>query len=224
MINNTIKILLSFFLIISITSCAKNDKNFAIIISGPSGVGKTTLANKLIAKHQNCMVQAISATTRSPRNNEINDKDYHFITHNQFKELIAQNAFFEYVKNFDNFYGTLKSSYFEALKNKKDVVFILDSSGFFAMKRHSNIDMISIFIAPPSYEKLKERLENRKTENKQIIEKRLSSAKKEIAASNEYDYIVYNYDIDNSVKIINSIYMSEKYKRIKNSKYAKRIN
>lgn len=195
------------------TNKKDNYKHFGIVISGPSGVGKTTIVNELIKRNHN-VVSSISATTRQKRNNEKDGVDYYFITNDKFKELALNNEFLEYSTNYDNNYGTPKRNYFDTIDEGKDIIFTLNLDGMLNIKNNTNLDIVSIYILPSTFEELKKRLIGRKTETKEQMEKRLKSAQNEINRANGlYDYIVYNYDLENAITTINAIYLAEQRKR-----------
>ena len=174
-------------------------KNFGIIISGPSGVGKTTIINALKQKHTD---------------GEIYARDYYFLDIDMFKKLLAGGEFLEYANNYGNYYGTPKRNYFDAVDNGKDVIFALSISGMQNAIQHDGMDFVTIFIAPPSYDVLKQRLVDRHTETEAQINKRLSSARKEISmADGLYNYVVYNYNLDNTIDVVEAIYFAEQRKR-----------
>ncbi len=188
-------------------------KNFAIVVSGPSGVGKTTIVNELIKRNNN-IVSSISATTRQKRNNEKDGIDYYFITNDKFQELALNNEFLEYSTNYNNSYGTPKRNYFDTVDEGKDIVFTLNLDGMLNIKNNKNVDVVSIYILPSTFEELEKRLRERKTETKEQLEKRLKSAQNEINRANGlYDYIVYNYDLENAIATVNAIYLAEQRKR-----------
>lgn len=189
-------------------------KHFGIIFSGPSGVGKTTIINDLKKRYVSDLDVSISATTRLKRTGEINAKDYYFLDIEMFKRLLADGEFLEYANNYGNYYGTPKRNYFDAIDNDKDIILSLSVDGMKEAVKHEGMDFVTIFIAPPSYDVLKKQLVGRGTETKAQVNKRLASAKKEIeAAEGLYNYVIYNYDIENSVDVIDAIYISERKKR-----------
>ena len=192
--------------------CGCDYKHFGLIISGPSGVGKTTLINKLVKKHPSLIV-SISATTRQKRKNEVNGKDYHFLDKFKFEELIKKDEFLEYAKNYDNYYGTPRRNYIEAIENGNDIVFAPSYDGMRRMKKNKKLDLITIFVLPTREEKLKERLVGRGTETEEQLNKRFESAKKEMSVANEYDYVIYNDDLKKAVKQLEAIYLAEQRKR-----------
>ena len=192
--------------------CKCNYKNFGIIISGPSGVGKTTLIEKLLER-QDSLQTAISATTRQKRIGEIDNKSYYFLTISQFKDLIKKDEFIEYANNYGNYYGSPRRNYIEAIENNKDIIFALSVDGMKNAKKNKKMDFITIFIAPDNEKTLYNRLQKRGTESDIQVKRRISEAKKEMNEMNNYDYIVYNIDIENAVNTIEAIYLAEQRKR-----------
>ena len=189
-------------------------KHFGIIISGPSGVGKTTIINALKQKYPNELDVSVSATTRMKREGELHARDYYFLDIAMFKKILAGGEFLEYANNYGNYYGTPKRNYFDAVDNGKDIVFALSVGGMQNAVQHSGMDFVTIFIAPPSYDVLKQRLVDRNTETQAQINKRLSSARKEISSADGlYNYVVYNYNLENTVDMIDAIYLAEQRKR-----------
>ena len=187
---------------------ATNEKGMMIILSSPSGVGKTTLTKKL-AENNSQFVISVSYTTRKPRPNEINGKDYHFVTSKEFNNLINTNDFYEYAKIFDNYYGTHKKTVNELLSKNKDVLFDIDWQGTKQLKKIKDLNIISIFILPPNIKILKERLLNRHEGQYKVIEKRMNKFQEEISHWNEYKYVVVNDDLDKCYKHILNIIQSE---------------
>jgi len=182
-------------------------KRFCVIISGPTGCGKTTICKKLIEKN-NDFFYSISCTTRKKRENEIDGKDYYFITKEEFEKMIKEDKFLEYAKIYNEYYGTPKEPVFENLKNGKIVIMDIDYQG--KMKVVEKLkDSVSIFILPPSIEELKRRIEKRE---KNFME-RFKEALKEIDLWISYDYVVINDEIEKAVDEINKIIEAEKLKR-----------
>lgn len=189
-------------------------KHFAIILSGPSGVGKTTVINKFLEKYKNQIEPSISATTRLRRNGEQDGKDYYFITKEQFVKLVQDGEFLEHVFNFGNYYGTPKRNYIDAVMNDRDIIFALDVNGMQKATKNKKIDFVTVFMMPPSMEDLKERLQDRGTETEAQVNRRFASAKKEIElALGKYDYVIYNTNFDETVKNLETIYLAEQRKR-----------
>tara|TARA_Y100001970_G_C14083528_1_gene776029 strand:+ start:69 stop:701 length:633 start_codon:yes stop_codon:yes gene_type:complete len=179
------------------------------VLSSPSGAGKTTLTKK-IADQNSDFVISISHTTRKPRPNEINGKDYYFISEKEFDELARENSFFEYATIFDNKYGTLKKPVIEFLSQGKNVLFDIDWQGTQQLKKIKGLHLITIFILPPNIKVLKERLLNRHKGQEKIIEKRMEKFNEEVSHWNEYNYVVVNDNLDKCYETILSIIKSEK--------------
>ena len=184
-------------------------KGMMFVLSSPSGAGKTTLTKK-IAEHNTNFTISISHTTRKPRPNEINGKDYHFVNEKEFNALLKKNSFFEYANIFDNNYGTLKKTVLESLSLGKDVLFDIDWQGTQQLKKIKNLSLITIFILPPNIQVLKERLLNRHAGQEKLIEKRMNKFNEELSHWSEYNYVVINDDLNKCYNKILSIIMSEK--------------
>lgn len=175
----------------------KNEKKQLIVISAPSGAGKTTLARYLLTKYPNFKF-SISATTRKPRLNEINGKDYFFFTKEEFQNLIREGKFIEYEEIFGNYYGTLKNQVEDALPKGEVIIFDIDVKGALSIREKFPMPSLLIFIAPPSIEILVERLKNRGTENIEQLQKRIERAKMEMQQINKFDYVIINDDLEKS--------------------------
>ena len=184
-------------------------KGMMFVLSSPSGTGKTTLTKKLAVNNKNFSI-SISYTTRKPRPNEINGKDYHFVSREKFENSVKENNFFEYANIFDNFYGTLKKPVLELLSNGKDVLFDIDWQGTKQLNKTKNLSLVTFFILPPNLKALKERLLNRHKGQEKLVEKRMNKFNEEISHWNEYDYVVVNDDLNKCYETILSIIMSEK--------------
>ena len=212
---------LLFFSSICLISFALKDKpritdykNFAFIVSGPSGVGKTTVVNGFVAKHKSEVNVAISTTTRAKRGNEVNGKDYYFVSKESFRKLIDKGELLEYSKNYDNYYGSTIRNYVESQLQGKEVIYNLSVDGMQkAKKNHPNFDFVTIFMAPPSLDILHQRLKNRGTETEEQVNKRFSKAKEEMEHAKEFDYVIYNCNVDDTVKMFETIYLAEQRKR-----------
>ena len=186
-------------------------KNFLIVLSSPSGAGKTSISKELIQKDKKIAL-SISCTTRTIRKGEKNKKDYFFIKNKEFDEMIAKNKFLEYANVFGNFYGTLKNEVLALTKKNKDVLFDIDWQGFQQLKQNE-FDVVGIFILPPSKKELARRLDNRGRDTKEEVINRMKLAQSEISHFLEYDYIVVNENLEESVKNILSVIESERHKR-----------
>ena len=197
-------------------------KGMMFVLSSPSGAGKTTLTKKL-ADNNSQFTISISHTTRKPRPNEINGKDYHFVSKEEFNSLVKKNSFFEYANIFDNCYGTLKKPVLELLSYGKDVLFDIDWQGTQQLKKIKNLSLVTFFILPPNIRVLKERLLNRHERQEKLIEKRMSKFNEEISHWDEYNYVVVNDDLNSCYDKILSIIISEK-KGINQKQNLKEIN
>ena len=181
-----------------------------IIVSSPSGAGKTTLVRLLVKRNKNFEI-SISNTTRMPRRNEIEGKDYYFTNEEKFKDLIKTKSFYEHAKVFNNFYGTLKDPVIKYLSHGKDVLFDIDWQGSEQIKKLKlKNKLISIFILPPNIKTLRERLSNRDMKDKLILKERMSQFKNDVLHWKEYDYTVINNDLEKCYQAIMSIIGCEK--------------
>ena len=179
------------------------------VLSSPSGVGKTTLTKK-IAKNNTNFTISISHTTRKPRPNEINGKDYYFVDKEEFNSLIKGNNFFEYAKIFDNYYGTLKEPVMKSLTLHKDVLFDIDWQGTQQLQKIKDLSLVAFFVLPPNIQALQERLSNRHKGEEKLITQRMEKFNEEVSHWNEYDYVVVNDDLELCYNKILNIIMSEK--------------
>jgi len=185
-----------------------NKDGIMVILSSPSGAGKTTLV-KLLSKKQNFHV-SISYTTRKPRANETQNKDYYFINNNEFEKLIQKDEFLEHAKVFNNFYGTSKTPVIETLKKGKNVIFDIDWQGTEQIKnRNLDYKLITFFVLPPSKEVLFNRLSSRDMKDKLIVEERMKEFSKDILHWKNYDFVVINDDLDDCFNKISNLIDSE---------------
>jgi len=181
-----------------------------IILSSPSGAGKTTLVKLLSEKDKNLRI-SISFTTRIPRNNEADGKDYFFVDEKKFNELVKDGSFYEYAKVFKNFYGTPKKQVLDYLKEGKDVLFDIDWQGTQQIKKQKlESKLISFFILPPSIDELKKRLSSRDSQDKAIVENRMIQFDNDLSHWKDYDYVVINTDLNNCYSEINKIIQDER--------------
>ena len=178
-------------------------KGAFIVISGPSGVGKNTLADILIDKGYG--IYSVSVTTRGIREGEVHGRDYFFVSQEEFDKNIEDDNFIEYAQYGDNYYGTLKSYVFDNIDNGTNVIAVVDIQGGVNIEKIFP-EAVLIFIMPPSFEELEKRLRGRGTDDEEAILKRLEIAKKEMDFSSHYDYVVINNTVDETVnEIINII-------------------
>ena len=179
-----------------------------IVLSSPSGAGKTTLS-KLLSKNNNYYI-SVSHTTRKPRINEVDSKDYYFISETEFKSLINNNEFLEYAKVFNNYYGTNKASVINKLDSGKNLIFDIDWQGTEQIKKKKlKYKLITFFILPPSKKVLFERLSNRDMKDKLIVEERMRQFNKDILHWKNYDYVVINNDLEKCYNEVNNLIKSE---------------
>ena len=172
-----------------------------VVLSSPSGAGKTTLVKK-IAQENNFKI-SISYTTRKPRTNEVNGKDYFFTSQEEFKNLIKDKEFLEYAKVFENYYGSSKSQVYENLNKGENVIFDIDWQGTEQIKiQKLNYKLITFFILPPSKSELFNRLKNRDMKDKNIVEERMKQFNEDIKKWEGYDFVVINDDLEKCYKEI----------------------
>ncbi|MEO2065726.1 MAG: guanylate kinase [Desulfurobacteriaceae bacterium] len=186
------------------------ERGLLIVISAPSGTGKTTLTHMLLKEFPN-MEFSISFTTRKPRPGEVNGKDYWFISREEFLRRIEEGDFLEWAEVYGNLYGTSKSQVLKALNEGKDVLLDIDTQGALQVKENFP-EAVLIFILPPSLEELERRLKNRGTDPEEVIEKRLKVAREEIKRAKFYDYIVVNDVLEVAYNKLKSIISAEKCK------------
>jgi len=182
------------------------------VLSSPSGAGKTTMSKMLLMQDRDIAV-SISATTRPPRDGEVDGRDYHFVSQERFEELVGQGAFLEYATVHGNLYGTLKSTVEEIFTGGQDVLFDIDYQGTQQIKAQEEGRLVSIFILPPSMVELEQRLRSRGLDSDDVVAKRMAKARDEISHWPEYDYILINDDKDQCFEKIAKILQVERLRR-----------
>ena len=188
---------------------AKEKRGMMFVLSSPSGAGKTTLTKKIAENNKNFTI-SISHSTRKPRPNEINGRDYKFVSVQEFNTLVKENNFFEYANIFGNYYGTLKKPVLELLSLGRDVLFDIDWQGTQQLKRIKSLSLVTFFILPPNIQALKKRLLNRHKGQEELIEKRMDNFNEETSHWNEYNYVFVNDDLDTCYEKILNVIKSEK--------------
>jgi guanylate kinase len=179
-----------------------------VILSSPSGAGKTTLVN-LLSKNKNFYI-SISHTTRKPRPSEVSDKDYYFVTHEKFEGLIKNEEFLEYAKVFNHLYGTTRTPVIEKLEKSENVIFDIDWQGADQIRNKKlNYKLITFFILPPSKEVLFKRLSNRDMKDKLIVEERMKEFSRDVLHWINYNYVIVNDDLDECYSKINNLIDAE---------------
>ena len=197
-------------------------KNFCIVLSSPSGAGKTSISKKLLLKDKSISL-SISCTTRPMRKGELNKKDYIFIKEDNFKNLISSNEFIEHADVFGYKYGTLRKNIDKLFNKKKDVLFDIDWQGYQQLKQ-SGLEVVGIFILPPNKKELIKRLKNRGRDTKEEMKKRMNLVQNEISHYPEYDYVVVNKDLNQCVNQIHNIVNAERLKKSKLNNLTKFVN
>ena len=187
-------------------------RGLLLVMSSPSGAGKTTLSRRLLASDPN-IAMSVSVTTRAPRPGEVNGKDYHFITQEEFARLRDRGDLLEYAEVFGNFYGTPKRPVTEALQAGRDVLFDIDWQGTQQLGAAMGEDLVRIFILPPTAEELRERLIGRAQDSASTVAKRMAKAADEISHWPEYDYVIVNEDLDTASAEIEAILRAERLRR-----------
>ncbi|MBF0249134.1 MAG: guanylate kinase [Alphaproteobacteria bacterium] len=183
-----------------------------LVMSSPSGAGKTTITRALLETDPD-LSMSVSATTRPPRPGEVDGKDYYFIDKAKFEAMVEKGEFLEHAKVFDNYYGTPKAPVYDALAAGKDVLFDVDWQGARDLRHAARDDQMSIFILPPSHDELERRLYARAQDSDEVVKKRMAKAASEMSHWGEYDYIVVNENINESVAQVKAILTAERLKR-----------
>ena len=190
------------------------NKGVMLVLSSPSGAGKSSICKALLNLDKNLFL-SISSTTRKKRPNEISGKDYNFVTVEAFKEQLKKNNFIEHAKVFDNFYGTDKLLVESKINEGKDLLFDIDWQGAQQLREKMREDIVSVFILPPSKSELEQRLKNRGQDDDEVVKKRMDGASSEITHWAEYDYVIINKNLEESVNTVLGILKAERMKRIR---------
>jgi guanylate kinase len=186
----------------------KRKEPLIIIVSAPSGSGKTTIVNSLLKKVSG-MTRTVSYTTRPPRQDEKDGEDYIFISEEEFRKKADMGEFLEWEKNFGSYYGTARAQVDEAIAEGKDIILSIDVKGAKTVKK-IRPESISVFIMPPSMDELVSRLRNRRTDREKQVSMRLEESSREMKAADEYDYLVVNDELEEAVNELIAIVESER--------------
>jgi len=183
-----------------------------LVLSSPSGAGKSTISRAMLERHDH-LAMSVSATTRPMRPGEIEGKDYFFVDQDRFRKMAENQEFLEFATVFGNSYGTPRDPVEAALQAGNDVLFDVDWQGTQQLKQNARDDLVSIFILPPSLEELERRLFSRAQDTEEVVRGRMAKATSEMSHWAEYDYIIVNYDIDDSVAQAEAILSAERLRR-----------
>ena len=189
------------------------DRGMLMVLSGPSGSGKNTVLTRLLADTHDLYL-SVSATTRSPRDGEIDGVNYHFVTKNEFEKMLASGDILEHTKYCGNYYGTLKNKVLEQLESGNSVILEIEVEGGMQVKK-AFPEAVLVFLTAPSLDEVKLRLINRQTESIEVINERIARAKKELEAAKAYDYLVINDSVEKAACELDAIITAEKC-RVKN--------
>ena len=189
-----------------------NRRGLMLVLSSPSGAGKTSISRRLLAGEDGLEL-SVSATTRKRRPGEVEGKDYHYVSKNDFHLMINNRELLEYAKVFDHYYGTPSAPVMAALAAGRDVLFDIDWQGTQQLADANSDDLVSVFILPPSTRDLEKRLLSRAQDSAEIVAARMSKASDEISHYREYDYILVNGDLDQSVHEVKAILQAERLRR-----------
>lgn len=187
-------------------------RGFMLVLSSPSGAGKTTIARRLLERDPNLML-SVSATTRPRRPGEVDGRDYFFVTPGEFEAMVREGQFLEHAQVFGQRYGTPHAPVAEALTAGKDVLFDIDWQGTQQVAEKARDDLVSVFILPPSTSELERRLYARARDPEEVVKTRMARASDEMSHWREYDYVIVNQDFDDSVRRVEAIVLAERQRR-----------
>jgi guanylate kinase len=187
-------------------------RGLMLVLSSPSGAGKTTLARSLLECDPDISL-SVSVTTRAKRPNEVEGRDYLFVAPEKFAQMVAKEEFFEHAIVFGNHYGTPKQPVLSTLGRGRDVLFDIDWQGAQQMKERAREDLVSIFVLPPSHDELERRLKLRAQDSDDVVAKRMAEAASEISHWPEYDYVIVNRDLDRALEKVRAILEAERSRR-----------
>ena len=187
-------------------------RGLMLVLSSPSGAGKTTIARALMKRDDNISM-SVSTTTRSKRPGEVSGRDYQFVDLTTFNLMVNRQELLEHAKVFGNYYGTPRASVEASLSEGRDVLFDIDWQGTQQLAQNARDDLVSVFILPPATRELHRRLERRAQDPAEVVAQRMAKAPDEMSHWAEYDYIIINRDIEDTVTAVQSILVAERLKR-----------
>lgn len=187
-------------------------RGLMLVLSSPSGAGKTTISRALL-KTDDHLTMSISVTTREPRPGEEHGKDYFFVSEAEYQKMAKGGELLEHARVFDNFYGTPRGYVEEQLAAGRDVLFDIDWQGTQQLKASAGADLVSVFILPPSISDLEKRLRGRAQDSEEVVQRRMSRAADEMSHWPEYDYVVVNRDVDQSIAQVRAILLAERLRQ-----------
>jgi guanylate kinase len=195
---------------------APDRRGLMLVISSPSGAGKTTLSRRLMADHPELEL-SVSCTTRSPRPGEQDGREYHFINRERFDEMVLKQAFLEWAEVHEHRYGSPREPVMATLAQGRNVLFDIDWQGAEQVRISAPGDVVSVFVLPPSMSELSRRLHSRASDDEAVIQRRLGRAWGEISQWRSYDYVIVNHDIDDAYRQLTHIYQAERLKSARNA-------
>ncbi|TAL02146.1 MAG: guanylate kinase [Rhodospirillaceae bacterium] len=187
-------------------------RGLMLILSSPSGAGKTTISRALLASDPN-LSMSVSVTTRAPRPGEVEGKDYYFVSVPEYERMVHAGELLEHAKVFDNYYGTPRSHVQRVLSSGKDVLFDIDWQGTQALTASTRDDVVTIFILPPSHAELERRLRARAQDTEEVVQGRMARAADEMSHWAEYDYVIVNAKVEESIARVSAILTAERLRR-----------
>ncbi len=187
-------------------------RGLMLVLSSPSGAGKTTLSRKLLQSDKGIDI-SVSATTRAKRPNEVDGRDYSFVSLEKFEAMVKAEEFFEHASVFEHRYGTPKKPVTDALAAGRDVLFDIDWQGTQQLKERAREDLVAVFVLPPSHDELERRLKSRAQDSDDVVARRMAKAASEISHWPEYDYVVLNRDIERALAQVKAILEAERARR-----------